>query len=84
MDSSIYRRFVLVQDLIVFGHCHAENNCSYVLEAMYPLLTLAPLATHVEQSRKKKRTEVRTIVSFSILIINFPRNVGTSLENNLD
>lgn len=45
-----YRGFILMQDLVVLGHGHAENDRRDILEAMYPLLTLRTLAAHIEQS----------------------------------
>ena len=50
-----YRSFVLVQHLIVLGHGDAEDDGGHVLEAVDPLLTLAPLPADIEQSRRKDR-----------------------------
>lgn len=41
---------LLQQHLIVFTQSHTEYNGGHVLEAMNPLLPLAPLATHIEHA----------------------------------
>lgn len=53
-----HRRLIFMQHLIVFGHRHAEDDCGHVLEAVYPLFTLASLTTHVEQSGQKRKWNV--------------------------
>ena len=53
MGSGPHRGFVLVQDLVVFGHRNTENNRSHILEAMYPFFTFTPLTTDVKQSAKE-------------------------------
>jgi len=42
-------RFVLVQDLVVLAHRHAENDGRHVLETMDPFLTLGSLTAHIKQ-----------------------------------
>ena len=49
-----YRGLILVEDLVVLGHCDAEDDCGDILEAMDPLLPLRSLASNVEKSGKKK------------------------------
>lgn len=61
-EAGPYRRLVFMQHLIVFGHRDAEYDRSHVLEAMDPLLTLASLAAHVEQSAAQCTTEESMII----------------------
>lgn len=56
-----HRSFVLMQDLIVLRHGHAENNRCHILKAMYPFLTLRSLAAHIKQSVEKLITLVNCI-----------------------
>lgn len=47
--STSHRGLVLVQDLVVLGHGHAEDDGRHILETVDPLLSLRPLAAHVEK-----------------------------------
>ena len=52
--SPTHRGLVLVQDLVVLGHGHAEDDGGDVFEAVYPLLPLRALAAHVKQSDEER------------------------------
>ena len=57
-DGASYRSLILMQHLVVLGHGDTEDDGCDVLETVDPLLSLRPLASHVEQSeRKKKKVE---------------------------
>ena len=45
------RGFVLVEHLVVFAQRHTEYDGGHVLEAVNPLFTLRPLASHVKQTK---------------------------------
>ena len=48
-----YGSFVLVKNLVVFGHGHAENDGRHIFKAMNPFLTLGTLTSHIKQSVNK-------------------------------
>ena len=43
-------RLILMKNLVIFRHRHAEDDGSHILKTMNPLLSLRPLATNVKQS----------------------------------
>ena len=43
-------RLILMENLVIFWHGHAEDDGSHILKTMNPLLSLRPLATNVKQS----------------------------------
>ena len=43
-------RLILMKNLVIFRHGHAEDDGSHILKTMNPLLSLRPLATNVKQS----------------------------------
>ena len=49
------RGFVLVKNLIVLGHCDAEDDGRDVLETMNPFLSLRSLPADIEKPRRKKK-----------------------------
>lgn len=51
--SWTHRGLVFVQDLIVLGHGHAENDRRYIFKAVNPLLPFWSLTAHIKQSAAK-------------------------------
>ena len=60
-----YSRFILMKNLVVFGHGYAKNNSRHIFETMDPLLSLGTLATDIKQSIMrnicKRNNDMRTI-----------------------
>lgn len=59
-----YRCFIFEQDLVVFAHRNAEDDCGHVLKAVNPFLSLWPLTPDVKQSRD--RTTSKNLQSHQI------------------
>ena len=49
-----HRGLIFVQNLIVFGHCNAENNCCDIFEAMNPFFPFRSLPSDVKQPKKRR------------------------------
>ena len=53
-----------MQNLVVLGHGNAEDDRGHVLETVDPLLTLRPLASNVEQPKRKRFGSVLVYYTF--------------------